>query len=248
MDQALNQVATSTAPINDVITHTNFIEDVAIFMNDGGVFMWVILAIWIFGIILTIERLKAYSTYDTKADSLMNMIKKHVLLNNVQEAIKICSSSKALLPYVLKSGLKRANQSKEQIQDALEGSILEVQPKIDRWMGYLQLVANISTLFGLLGTIQGLIQSFSAVATADPASKAKLLAVGIATAMNTTALGLLSALSIMMVYQVLLGKQDKISGEIIEYSVKLVDLLGTKKGVGVHTSQDSETSEVNKAA
>jgi len=247
MEQTLNQVA-ATTPINEAIANTSFIEDVAIFMNDGGVFMWIILAIWIFGIILVIERFKSYAFYDTKGDSLMNMIKKHVLLNNVQEAIKICSNSKALLPYVLKAGLKRANQNKEQIQDALEGAMLEVQPKIDRWMGYLQLVANISTLFGLLGTIQGLIQSFSAVATADP-SKAKLLAIGISTAMNTTALGLLSALSIMMIYQVLLSKQDKISGEIIEYSVKLVDLLGTKKGQGIQTSSgETSATETSKAA
>ena len=248
MEQTLNQVA-ATTPINEAIANTSFIEDVAIFMNDGGVFMWIILAIWIFGIILVIERFKSYAFYDTKGDSLMNMIKKHVLLNNVQEAIKICSNSKALLPYVLKAGLKRANQNKEQIQDALEGAMLEVKPKIDRWMGYLQLVANISTLFGLLGTIQGLIQSFSAVATADPASKAKLLAIGISTAMNTTALGLLSALSIMMIYQVLLSKQDKISGEIIEYSVKLVDLLGTKKGQGIQTSSgETSATETSKAA
>ena len=54
-------------------------------------------------------------------------------------------------------------------------------------MGYLALLANISTLVGLLGTIYGLIQSFGAVASADPASKAKLLALGISKAMNTTA-------------------------------------------------------------
>ncbi|OFZ22750.1 MAG: hypothetical protein A2202_00605 [Bdellovibrionales bacterium RIFOXYA1_FULL_36_14] len=247
MEQTMSQVA-ATTPINEAIANTSLIEDIAIFMNDGGVFMWIILAIWIFGILITLERFKSYAVFDTKGDSLMNMIKKHVLLNNVQEAIKICSSSKALLPYVLKSGLKRANQSKEQIQDAIESSMLEVQPKIERWMGYLQLVANISTLFGLLGTIQGLIGSFSAVATADPASKAKLLAIGISTAMNTTALGLLSAITIMIAYQVLLSKHDKITGEIEEYSVKLIDLLGTKKGGSFTVSGSSEAPDITKAA
>jgi biopolymer transport protein ExbB len=70
------------------------------------------------------------------------------------------------------------------------------------------------------------------VATADPASKAKLLALGISKAMNTTALGLISAISIMVVHSMLTSKSDKIMGEVEEFGVKLVDLLGTKKGAG----------------
>ena len=90
------------------------------------------------------------------------------------------------------------------------------------------MIANISTLFGLLGTIQGLIQSFSAVASADPAQKAELLATGISKAMNTTFLGLLAAISIMMLHTFLSSKSEKIINEIDEFSVKLLDLLGTK--------------------
>ena len=90
------------------------------------------------------------------------------------------------------------------------------------------MIANISTLFGLLGTIQGLIQSFSAVASADPAQKAELLAMGISKAMNTTFLGLLAAISIMMLHTFLSSKSEKIINEIDEFSVKLIDLLGTK--------------------
>jgi biopolymer transport protein ExbB len=210
-------------------TNTNLLKSAAVFMNEGGLFMWIILAIWIMGIAIAIERVKSLFQFDIDGISLMNIVKKHVMVNEVQKAIQACSSSKALLPMVLKSGLKRANQTKEQIQDAIESSILEVTPKVDKRMGYLGLVANVSTLIGLLGTIQGLIESFAAVAGADPASKAKLLALGISKAMNTTALGLASAISIMVVHSILTSKSDKIISEIEEYSVKLVDLLGTKK-------------------
>lgn len=176
----------------------------------------------------------------------MNMIKKHVLANEVQKAIQNCSNSKSLLAVVMKSGLKRANQSKEQIRDAVEASILEVVPKAEKRLSHLALVANLSTLLGLLGTIQGLIQSFAAVANADPASKAKLLAMGIATAMNTTALGLISAISIMVIHSVLTSKSEKIISEIDEFSMKLVDLLAAKKPA-VPSSQDQNFDE-DKAA
>ena len=211
------------------VSDQSFLQTLAIFMDEGGIFMWIILATWTFGIAISLERIKSLFTYDIDGSSLMNMIKKHVLNNDVQKAIQSCSNTNALLPQVLKSGLKRANQEKDQIQDAVDSTILEVAPKIEKRMSYLGLVANVSTLIGLLGTIYGLIESFAAVANADPSSKAKLLALGISKAMNTTAFGLISAISIMVVHNILSNKSDKIIAEVEEYSLKLVDLLGTKK-------------------
>lgn len=221
-------------------TDKSFIDSLALFMEEGGIFMWIIFGVWALGIAIAIERAKSLFSYDIHGPSLMEMIKKHVLLNDVHKAIQNCSNSKALLPQVLRNGLKRANQTKEQIQDAIEASMLEVLPKIEKRMGYLGLIANISTLVGLLGTIYGLIQSFSAVATADPSSKAKLLALGISKAMNTTAFGLISAISIMVIHSILTSKSDKILSEIEEFSVKLIDLLGTKKAVIPQTESNDD--------
>ncbi|MDC1174945.1 MotA/TolQ/ExbB proton channel family protein [Bacteriovoracaceae bacterium] len=165
---------------------------------------------------------------DVDGSSFMNELQRYILSNDIQGAIRVCSGSVAALPRVLKSGLKRSNESTEQVQNAIDATALEVIPKIENGLNYLQLIANISTLFGLLGTIQGLIQSFSAVAAADPAQKAELLATGISKAMNTTFLGLLAAISIMMLHTFLSAKSDKIINEIDEFSVKLIDLLGTK--------------------
>ena len=158
----------------------------------------------------------------------MNELQRHILSNDIQGAIRICSGSIAALPRVLKSGLKRSKQSNEQIQNAIDATTLEVIPKVEYRLNYLQLIANISTLFGLLGTIQGLITSFAAVAAADPTQKAEMLANGIAKAMNTTFLGLLSAITIMILHSFLAAKAEKIINGIDEYSVKLIDLLGTR--------------------
>lgn len=230
---------TTQAPIpteqltNTIETQTpqelNMVQEFAKFMDDGGIFMWIILGIWAFGVAIAVERLKNLLKFDTDGTSLMNEIKKNVLTNEVQNAIQTCSSSKALLPGVMRNGLKRANQTKEQIQDALEASMLESIPHVEKRLGYLALIANVSTLIGLLGTIYGLIQSFAAVASADAASKAELLALGISKAMNTTAFGLISAISIMVLHSFLTSKAEKIIGEMEHYSVKLVDLLATKR-------------------
>lgn len=211
------------------VAQESMIQFVARFMNEGGIFMWIIAVVWCLGIAIAVERLKAYFKYDVDGTSLMGNIRKAITGNQVQDAIQTCSESPALLAFVMKNGLKRANQSKEQIQDALEASILEVVPKIEKRLSYMALAANLSTLLGLLGTIQGLIQSFAAVAQAEASQKAQLLAEGIAVAMNTTALGLISAISIMVVHAILTTRGEKMIHEIEENSVKLLDILGTKK-------------------
>lgn len=199
------------------------------FMKDGDVFMIIIAGIWLFGIVVAFERfLQLFRKYDVDGPSFMNELQRYILSNDIQGAIRVCSGSDGALAKVLKSGLKRAKQGPSQIQNAIDATALEMIPKIELRLPYLQMVANVSTLFGLLGTISGLISAFSAVNLADPAQKAQVLTAGISTAMNTTFLGLLAAISIMMIHTVLTAKSDKIVNEVDEFSVKLMDLLGTK--------------------
>lgn len=223
--------------VTNPVVQENLLQWAARFMTEGGLFMWIIAAVWCLGVAIALERIKTFFKFDIDGVSLMNNIKKNVVINKVQEAIQTCGESQALLSFVLKNGLKRANQSKEQIQDALEASILEVVPKIENRLPFLALAANLSTLLGLLGTIQGLIQSFAAVAQAEASQKSQLLAEGIAVAMNTTALGLISAISLMVIHSFLTARGEKIIHEIEENSVKLLDLLSTRKGVS-STSSD----------
>lgn len=202
------------------------------FMVEGGIFMYVIAIVWAFAVAVAVERFRKLSyVYDVDGPSFMNELQRYILSNDIQGAIRVCSGSTAALPKVLKSALKRANQNPEQVQNAIDATALEVIPKIEMRLGYLSLAANLSTLFGLLGTIQGLIMSFAAVAAADPTQKAEVLAKGIAVAMNTTALGLTSAISIMIIHAFLVSKSEKIVNEVDEFAVKLQDLLGTKKAI-----------------
>ena len=210
------------------LTASGFFNQLLDFFEKGGLFMGIILIVWGFGIAICLERFSKLKKMDVNGASFMNEIQRYILSNDIQGAIRVCSGTIAALPKVLKSGLKRSKQSVEQIQNAVDATALEVIPKIEARLNYLQLIANISTLFGLLGTIQGLISSFAAVAAADPTQKAEMLANGIAKAMNTTFLGLVSAISIMILHSILTAKAEKIINSIDEYSVKLIDLLGVK--------------------
>jgi biopolymer transport protein ExbB len=208
---------------------TEMYNSLAAFMQDGGIFMWFIFYGWCLAMAIAIERSLKLFSYDIDGPSFMNELQKFIIDSDIKGGIKLCSKTKAVLPRVLKNGLKRANQSAEQIQNAIDATALEVIPKIEKRLGYLSLLANISTLLGLLGTIFGLIESFGAIGAVDPSQKALILTQGISKAMNTTALGLIAAIIIMIFHAVLVSKSDKIIAEMDEFSVKLLDLLGTKK-------------------
>jgi biopolymer transport protein ExbB len=87
------------------------------------------------------------------------------------------------------------------------------------------LFSNIVTLFGLLGTIMGLIQAFAAVATASPAEKAALLAASISEAMNCTAFGLLSAIPLLLLHAHLTTTTGKIVNGLEMALVKAVNAI-----------------------
>ncbi|MBT4792817.1 MAG: MotA/TolQ/ExbB proton channel family protein [Halobacteriovoraceae bacterium] len=204
----------------------NFLSN---FMRDGGYFMWVILLVWLTGLGISFYKFMMLKLNDINGDKLFDKIKSSVLQNNVEEALSLCAGSKAVLPKILRSGLKRANEDRELVEDALTTSIMEHTPKLTYHLNYISLVANISTLIGLLGTIQGLIMSFASVGSSDVGNKAQALADGIAKAMNTTAFGLISAITIMVLHTILSSKAVKLNDKIDEVSGKLLDLLSVKK-------------------
>ena len=109
-----------------------FMQTVLTFMSDGGVFMWIIFWMWLFGMGMALERIKSYLRFDINGKKFMSLIKNHIVNNQIEEALGICYRSKALLPEIIKNGLKRANQTKEQIQDAMESITIEVVLRVEK--------------------------------------------------------------------------------------------------------------------
>jgi biopolymer transport protein ExbB len=225
---ALSQEAVDPAVVGEVEAASPFIFDRLIRgFQQGGAFMYVIAIISMFALAIFIERFYSLVLrYDVNGVALMNKVQNFVVDNQVDKGIKHCNQEPhAVLPIVLKAGLKRATRSPQEIQAAVDVATLEVLSRLQKRTPYLQMLANVATLAGLLGTILGLIESFDSVAHADPAEKQVLLARGIAIAMNTTAFGLIVAIPCLIGYGYLTSKTSKIIDEIDTFSAKLIDLL-----------------------
>ena len=199
-------------------------------MEKGGIFMWPILVSAVFGVAITAERL-FYIMFRANIDgtAFMAQVQKLIMANNIDRAIKLCNAEpNRALPRVLKAGLTRANQKGSDVQNAVEETVLEVYPQLNKRTGYLPMLANVATLIGLLGTIQGLIQAFEAVAHASAETKGALLAAGISTAMFTTAAGLIVAIPLLVLHSIVQARTVKIMDEIDQFSLKTVNLLGAR--------------------
>ena len=200
-------------------------------MHKGGPFMWGILASAVFALAIAAERIY-YVVFraNINGTAFMAQIQKLIMANNIDRAIKLCNAEpNAALPRVLKAGLTRANRGDIEIQNAVEEAVLEVFPKLAKRTPFLSMLANVATLTGLLGTIQGLIMAFEAVARASAETKQTMLASGISVAMFTTASGLIVAIPTLVLFSIIQSQTTKIMNEIDLYAVKTVNLLGARR-------------------
>jgi biopolymer transport protein ExbB/TolQ len=201
------------------------------FFSSGGFWMWPIVFMSIVAVAVIVERfIFLYLRHNINADVFMQDIKRHVQTGNIDAAIRVCNNGdQSALARVIKEGLTRANRSPDEIQNALEEISLQVTPEITKRGTLLQNIANIATLLGLLGTILGLIQAFSALKEIDdPKQQSDLLIAGISVAMNTTAFGLMVAIPCLLSHVMLSSLVKKILDEIEHYSVKVENLLITR--------------------
>ncbi|MCI0527135.1 MAG: MotA/TolQ/ExbB proton channel family protein [Nitrospira sp.] len=199
----------------------------------GGVFMYAILLALACGTAVMIERtLTLFLRSRIDAKSLWRQIAKHIENDKLGEAINLCQTYKAPLAKVFMAGLKKAQfvGEPEEIRKGVEEVLLEVLPTLEKRVHYLYSLSNVSTLLGLLGTVVGLIRSFTAVSMADPSQKSVLLASGISLALNNTAFGLIVAILLMVSYSVMQSRVAKLGAEVDEYSMKLINLLTSRPG------------------
>jgi len=204
--------------------------DFAQFYQEGGAWMHPIAVCAVLGAGVMIERfIFLFFRFNINGAQFFNQIQKLVMANNIDRAIKLCNAAdKAALARVMKAGLTRANKSESDIAAAIEESMLEVGPAITKRISMIAAVANIATLLGLLGTIFGMIDAFTAVAVAAADQRSQALAKGISIAINTTGFGLMVAIPLLSASVFIQGLAKKIADEVDLYAVKLENLLAAR--------------------
>jgi biopolymer transport protein ExbB/TolQ len=201
----------------------------------GGLFMYAILLVLAVGTAIAVERgMTLFLRARMDARALWGRVEGLITDNRMNEALELCQGIRTPLGKVWASGLQQAitnGATDREIEGAVEEAMLEVLPLLEKRVHYLYSLSNVATLLGLLGTVIGLIRSFSAVSLVDPAQKSALLANGISLALNNTAFGLLVAIVLMLTYSFMQARSARLGDELDEFSVRLVHLLTARKKV-----------------
>ena len=197
------------------------------FFQKGGLFMYPILLVFAVGMAIAFERwVQLYRIQNTNQKA-WNQLHPVLVKGEFDKARKMINKNKSKMAQMLGMGLARqgAVRRRDDIEIAMEESMMEIIPQLEKRTPYIALFSNIATLLGLLGTIMGLIQAFTAVANANPAEKADMLSASISVAMNTTAFGLMSAIPLLLFHAKLTSTTGQIVDSLEMASVKALNSI-----------------------
>ena len=193
--------------------------------EEGGWGMYPILFFQILAIGVIVERAIYLYRSSINREIFLATMQKCILAGDVGRAIKLCSAANAPLARIVKAGLMKVNRPDSEVQSSMDEAALVELPRIEKGTPLLALFANLAMLCGLLGTVSGLIVAFGAVANADAASKATMLAKGISEAMNCTAFGLIAAIIALIGFATHNTKTQKLLDDINSATVQVVNLV-----------------------
>ena len=208
----------------------DFFYSIVGFFVTGGPFMYPILMVFAVGAAVAIERYVTLTQITVKNQSAWTKVQPALMNGNFEEAREMTSKDDSTISQLLGLGLARqgAVRRRQDIEIAMEEGMMEIIPQLEKRTPYVALASSIATLLGLLGTIMGLIQAFTAVANANPAEKADLLSASISVAMNTTAFGLMVAIPLLITNSVLTAKTGAIIDSLEMASVKALNVISSK--------------------
>ena len=208
----------------------DFFYSVVGFFSSGGAFMYPILLVFAVGTAVAVERFITLAVVTNKNQAVWEKVQPLLANGEFEEARELTSNDESTISQVLNMGLslQGAVRRREDIEIAMEESMMEIVPRLEKRTPYVALSSSIATLLGLLGTIMGLIQAFTAVANANPAEKADLLSASISVAMNTTAFGLMVAIPLLITHAVLTSKTGDIIDSLEMATVKALNVFSRR--------------------
>jgi biopolymer transport protein ExbB len=200
------------------------------FFENGGTFMYPIVLVMALGLSIAIERFGTLSLVAKKNKSAWDKLEPIIKQGQFEQARELAGKDDSPVGQLLAAGLARqgAVRRREDVERAMEESLMAILPRLEKRTHYLATFANMSTLAGLLGTIIGLIDAFTAVSNADLADKAELLSASISIGMNCTAFGLMVAIPLVLVHSLLQTKTTELVDGLEMVSVKFMNSISER--------------------
>lgn len=207
------------------------------YMVGGGPVMWPILICSIVGLAIAIERWMVLNKASINVNEFLAKLRKALLVNrSVRDGIKVCEQYRGPLASIMKAGLLKYGQPKEDVQKTIETAAIHEMSRLEARLMVLATVVTVAPLLGFLGTVTGMIASFDALAK-EGLSNPGAVAAGISEALITTAAGLIVALPIQLFYNYFTSRINKTVREIETSTNMLLETFTEMERNGVQADQ-----------
>jgi biopolymer transport protein ExbB len=213
----------------------------------GGWLMWPIIGCSVVAVAIVLERLWTLQEKRVLPASVANHVWELAQQNqlDVKQIQQVHQSS----PFgqVLAAGLAYRHASRDVLKETIEDTGRHVVHELERYLNALGTIAAISPLLGLLGTVSGMIRSFTAI-TAEGVGNPTVLAGGISEALITTAAGLTVAIPALIAYRYLRGRVDGLVVKIEKESMRFIEALLHQQRTGVFGVADEAAKPIKRRA
>lgn len=194
----------------------------ASFFKEGGLVMYAILGIGVVAAAIAFERfIVIVGAARLDGRRLTKDVLGHIQRGDLNSARNVSRMSNAPAAQVIQAVLAVPDMDENRMASAADDATALAMPPLTRRLAHLNVLANIATLVGLLGTIAGLITAFAAVGAADPSQRSAFLAGGISMALNATAFGLLVAIPTLVTQGFLVGLVEGITEQVEESGIRV---------------------------
>lgn len=190
----------------------------------GGMIGYIILALGAFGLLLIALRIVLLSKSGSRVENLTKTVVEKLNTSGVAEAQEAIKGYKGSTARVLKATLRNITRDREHIEDIVTENILNESSAIDKFGSFVLVIAAVAPLLGLLGTVTGMISTFDIITehgTGDP----KLLSGGISEALVTTMLGLIVAIPLLLLGNLLSGWAQKIKDSMEQSALHVINVF-----------------------
>ena len=202
-------------------------------MNEGGPVMWPLLAFSVIALGVVGERLYALWRARINVHEFLPKVRKALVVNrSIRDAVKICEEYRGPVASILKAGLMKYGQPKEDIEKTIENAALFEMGRLERGLAVLATTANVAPLLGFFGTVTGMMAGFDALA-AQGLSNPGAVATGIKEALTTTAGGLAVAIPTQLAYNYFMSRINKFVRDIETAANMLLETFGEMERSGV---------------
>ncbi len=194
------------------------------FIQQGGIVMYLLLAVSILTLTVIFER--AWALRRSEVIPLDDIKSMEVAVRNgdVNRALQVCRQRNTAMGRILTVALENSGVRRSIMKEILEEAGRQEVAKMERFIGVLGLIAAMAPLLGLLGTVVGMIEVFQQISLVG-VGKADALAGGISKALNTTAAGLTVAIPALIAHRFFEARVDHLVIEIEHHALRFVDLL-----------------------